>query len=191
MQQGLKYLISALVLVIAGVVTRYVWRLPVYDQITFVILWFLVITIILQQFRLRNIENTLIGVSNLLSLVQKALGGVFDKLSQLSRSKGVMGRDLQDAFIPFSKYFRNVADAYLGSLKLGSPEEQEEIERLLREAERGTIKYEEAVKLRKLLEQDRKRREDANDILGAILVGALLLFIIGLLSKLLAEREED
>lgn len=59
---------------------------------------------------------------------------------------------------------------------------------LLERARRREINYEEAEELRRLLEEQKKERERAGDTFGAIILGLLILFVLGILGSLEEKR---
>jgi len=59
----------------------------------------------------------------------------------------------------------------------------------LEKARRGEIKLEEAEELRKMLEEQKRRKEAAGDALAAAAIGLLIIFILGLIAWLSRERE--
>lgn len=191
-------LISGLISLFTGVVSNYLVQLPFRDTLIVCSLSFVVVLQISQLIDLRGIRNRLEGIENRLegiitlsSLFMGTFGCMHEKLMKLPRDKNILTGDLINVFSqPLSGFFKAISEAFIDLvLKPSSPEEHEEIRRLMEKANRREISREEAERLRRLLEADRKRRENAGDNLGALVVGVLILLLLGLIASLFTEEE--
>lgn len=183
-------LLLILIPIIVSVLSHYILMFSPSAVAIICLLSFLVVLVVYQQFQLKNVIDQLNATGGIVELFSKTLGGVSEKILQLPQNKRVMGGDLLRVFVlPLNKFFQDVSRAYTKSvLKSSSPKEREEIRRLMKKANRGEITYEEAKRLKRLLEEEKKKYEDAGDTLGAIILGLLLLSILGLLAGLLLKK---
>lgn len=191
-------LISGFISLVIGLFSNYLVQLPVLDTLIICALSFLVVLQISQlndlrgiRNRLEGIENRLVGIITLSSLFMGAFGGMHEKLMKLPRNKSILTDDLINVFSqPLSGFFKATSEAFIELvLKPSSPVEHEEIRRLIEKANRKEISRAEAERLRSLLETERKRRENAGDNLGALVVGILILLLLGLIASLFTEEE--
>lgn len=191
-QRGiLEIVLMILAPIVAGVVSHHLGKLPLSDTVVFCALSFLVVLEIHQHFQLREIRNHVDGTVKLISLFIDAFTGIDEKLLQLPKAKRIVAKDLVSVFAqPLHKLFQDASRAFIETiLKPSSPEEHEEIRRLMEKANRGIISRKEAERLKTLLEKEKRKRENVGDILGAIIVGLLLLFVLGLLASLFLREE--
>jgi len=191
-------LISGLISLVIGLVSNYFVQLPIHDTLIFCILSFIVILQISQlndlrgiKNRLKGIENRLEGIITLSSLFIGTFKGIQEKLIQLPRDKSILTGDLINVLSkPLHDLFIDMSQAFIELvLKPSSPEEHEEIRRLMEKANRNEISREEAERLRRLMETERKKRENAGDNLGAFAVGFLICLLLGLMASLFGEEE--
>ncbi len=189
-QRGiLEIIILIFVSVIAGVVSNYFLALPVSDTIIIFALTFLVILAVALYLRLRNIDSRLTGMTRLSELFIDAFGGVQEELLN-TQSGTIKTCDLYRIFgQPLGRLHIGLGKGFLEILKSGSPKEHEEISKLLEKANREEITPKEIERLRQLLVEEKKKREQADDILGAIAVGLVILSVLGLLMSLLAGKK--
>lgn len=141
---------------------------------------------------LRGLEKRFHEVLRITKMGIDALISMRTRLSKLRREEaitvGVLVDILDEATSAIS---REVMNAYFKGLgvRLGNPNYEESRKReLLEKALRREINEEEGEELRKLLERQKQEREAAGDLLGAIMLGLLILFIIGVLAALFGER---
>jgi hypothetical protein len=126
------------------------------------------------------------------SLVLNVLIGGFIELQKLSRSK----RITMTQFIQvFSRAVEGVLDAitkeyFSTALSNPGPQQERRKQELLQKARLRQISYEEGKELQRLLEEQKRQHEAIGDIGGAILVGLLILFLLGVLVTLFGSRED-
>ena len=94
----------------------------------------------------------------------------------------------------FQKEFREIStEIYqmIGSAKkyTGNPISPEEKENLIKKMKQGTIRRDEAEKLKRILEEEKREAEKGGDIVTAIAIGLLLAALAYLLYKLMSEGE--
>ncbi len=192
---ALSTLASTLASILTGIILNYALLLPLPFVIVICTLVFLTVFTFDPYFRSLRLEDRLNRVIDLINIVVSALIGARGKLFQLRRDKALTAGDLADVFDEAtSGISESVALEYFKVLKGrsgGSSHEERRKGELLEKARRKEINYEEAEELRRLLEKQRKERERAGDTFGAIILGLLILFVLGILSALLAERKED
>lgn len=191
-------LISGFISLVIGLVSNNLVKLPIRDTLIFCILSFIVILQINQLNDLRGIRNRLEGIENrlegIITLSYLFIGtfkGIQEKLIQLPRDKSILTSDLIDVFSkPLHALFISMSQAFIELvLRPSNPEEHEEIRRLMEKANRNEISRAEAERLRKLMETERKKCENAGDNLGAFAVGFLICLLLGLMASLSGEEE--
>jgi hypothetical protein len=187
----LEIISAILAPILVTVVSYYIIKLPPSDIAVFCILSFLALLGIHQAFQLKEIRTRIDGVISLIKLSIDALSHVEEKVLQLPKGKRVVTEDLVSIFAsPLHKFFQGTSKAFVEIvLKPSSPEEHEEIKRLIEKANRGEITREEAERLKVLLENEKRKRENTGDVLGAIFIGLLLLFILGLFASFFLSEE--
>ena len=191
-QRIILEIISAILApIVVVVVSHYIINLSPSDTAVFCALSFLFLLGIHQTLQLKEIRTRIDGVTSLIKLSVDALSDVGEKMLQLPKGKRMVTEDLVSIFgLPLHKFFQGTSRAFIDTiLKPSSPEEHEEIKRLIEKANRGEITREEAERLKILLEREKRKREKAGDVLGAIILGLLLLFIIGLLASFFLSEE--
>lgn len=184
-----------LVPVIISVVSKYVLAFPTSDTVIFIALAFLIMLTIDLHFRLKDIENRLTATTGLIGLLTEAFESIYNELLQMlqkSQKKRIVTEDIYRVFgQPLNKFILGLGKGFLKTiLKSSSPKEHEEIRELLEKANRREITREEAERLKRLLEEEKRKRERAGDTLGALVVGLLLLFLLGLLMSLLLKERK-
>jgi len=184
-------IISFLISLVTFIVSNYIIQLPIRDTLIFITLSFVVVLQINQLYELGGIRNRLDGIITLTSLFMKTFEGIQEKLMQLPQDKSILTSDLINILShPLHDLFKGTSQAFIDLvLKSSSPEEHEEIRILIEKANRNEISRAEAELLRRLLETERKRRENAGDILGALVVGVLICLLLGLIASLFTEEE--
>jgi hypothetical protein len=196
LEYALPLLASVLVGVLIAVVSHYILKFPPFSTATICILLILFVWVIYLNTQMRVLRSDLNratdstqGMGEIISIFIKSLGNTFDRLLQLPEKEKITKESLLNIFgQPFRNFFGDTSDALLKTILKSSPERHEEIRRLMEKANRREISYEEAERLRELLEEEKKKREEIGDILGVIALGLLLLFILGLLASLLLEK---
>jgi hypothetical protein len=145
------------------------------------------------RFDLRDLERRFHEVLRITKMGIDALISMRTSLSKLRREEAITVGVLVDILDgATSAISREVMDAYFKGLGvgLGNPNYEESRKReLLEKALRREINEEEGEELRKLLEKQKQEREAAGDLIGAIMLGLLILFIIGVLAALFGKRE--
>lgn len=195
---AIPILISIVVGVLTVVVSNYVLMFPPFDTVTTCILLILLVWVIYFNSQMKTIQSSVNGIKNsiqgmgaITSILISSLRSTFNRLLQLPKEEKLTKESLLDVFgQPFLDFFGDTSDSLLKTVLKSSSERHEEIRRLIEEANRGVISCEDAERLRGLLEEEKRDREDEGDILGAIAIGLLLLFILGLLASLLLERRK-
>jgi Flp pilus assembly protein TadB len=186
--------ISILAPIIVGALLHYLLLFPLPFVTIICILAFLVPFIFDQYLRSRELETRFNRIVHMIKLVVDALMGIRVKLSQLPRDKSITVGYLTDILDgATSAISEGVIDEYFKGLqaKSSNPSSEERRKReLLEKARRRRITYEEGEELRRLLEKQKRDREQAGDIFGAILVGLLILFVLGVLAALFAKEGE-
>lgn len=128
------------------------------------------------------------------SLVLNVIVSGLIQIQKLSRTKRITITQFVNTF---SEAVEGVLDTitkdYFFTLHSSNP--RSKIERrkreLLEKARLRRISYEEGQELQRLLEEQKKQHEANGDIGGAILVGLLILFVLGVIAALSGGKEED
>jgi cbb3-type cytochrome oxidase subunit 3 len=139
--------------------------------------------------RMRKVEKA----SERHSLVLDVIIGIFIKLQKVSGSKGVTMAQFAEAFSEsIEKVLGMIMKDYFSApfKNPGSGQERRKQE-LLQKAQERQITYEEGQELQRLLEEQKRQHESRGDIGGAILVGLMILFIIGVLAVLFGDRDRS
>jgi|GEM_PF-5872054 len=130
-------------------------------------------------------------INSFISSFLKSYSNINDFIRKQNPSTNVTWGDINKLF---SYFFGAIMDVSRKSFNLylkelhSSPEERRKKE-LMEKASKNEITYEEAKELRRLLEKQRKEREEAGDIIGAILIGMALLFVLWLITQLFREEK--
>jgi len=82
-------------------------------------------------------------------------------------------------------------DYFSAPLKNPGPEQERRKQELLQKAQQRQISYEEGQELQRLLEEQKRQHESSGDIGGAILLGLMILFVIGVLVALFGDRDRS
>ena len=181
---------SILVPIVIGVVLHYLVLLSLPLITVICMLAFLVALVLDVYFRSVSLEARFKNIIGIVKLVVDALMGIRSKLLQLRRDEPITVGSFTDIFDEAtSTVSGTIIDTYFKSLgiKSSNPYYEEGKKReLLEKARRNEITYEEAEELRNLLDGEKRQREQAGDVFGAILVGLLILFIFGVIADLLS-----
>lgn len=130
------------------------------------------------------------------SLVLKTVVDVFVELrKKLIDQEAITIETVVNAFSEASeKVSDSVIESYFSGYgeKLGNPNTHREQRKreLLEKARRKQISYAEAEELRRLLEEQKRQHEASGDIGGAILVGLLILFLLGVIGALFGGKRK-
>jgi len=109
------------------------------------------------------------------------------KLLELPKKKKITAQDLVETLVKPGKAMNgSLVDVCFKMLE-GSPASHHRIKELMAKARKNDITTEDAEELRNLLEEEKKQREKGGDIIGAILFGLLIIFILGVIAGLLSE----
>jgi hypothetical protein len=146
--------------------------------------------------RMRKVETAngrLEKASERHNLVLDVIIDGFIELQKVSGSKRV-------TMAQFTKAFSEAVEKVLGTIKKDyfstplknpGPEQERRKQELLQRAQQRQITYEEGQELQRLLEEQKRQHESIGDIGGAILLGLMILFIIGVLAALFGDRDRS
>lgn len=127
------------------------------------------------------------GILILLNVMVDWVRATREKLLKAKKPK--IG-DLINAFDEgASSIAQTIESNYFSMLKMGNPDSERELRKrkLLAKARQRTISYSEAEELRRLLEEQKRQYEALGNIIGAILVGLLIIFLLGVIASLRGE----
>jgi uncharacterized membrane protein YhaH (DUF805 family) len=185
--------------IVSGIILHFILLLPLSFILVICVLVILFPSWFDLYVRLRNLEKRITGMErrsgalvNMVKLIVDALIGVRTKLSQLHRNKALTAGDFTDIFDEAAFAISGgIIDAYFRTLggELSNPGYEERKKMLLEKAMRREISREEGEELKGLLERQKREREAAGDILGAIMLGLLILFVIGVLAALFGRKD--
>lgn len=114
----------------------------------------------------------------------EGLAIVFHKLLKVLKDKDMLTPG--DVFNVFgSEYIQR----YSGKFSNPDPYREKRKAELLRKAQERTITYSEAMELKKLLEEQKRKHESSGDIVGAILAYILLMALLWLISEIFGKKE--
>lgn len=195
MSGKLKDEIAVILSIIASFVCAFIPYFSEYLTLPFTIITFFLVLITLTNLyfmlsfssRMRKVES----VTRRDSLVLNVLITGFTKLHKLSRSKGITITQFIQVFSEaIEGVFDSITKDYFSTpLSNPGPEQERRKQELLRKARQRQISYEEGQELQRLLEEQKRQHEARGDIGGAILLGLLILFLIGVLAALFGSRE--
>ena len=120
------------------------------------------------------------------TLVLKVIIDAFIELEKMTRLKGITIAQFTQAFgDAVAGVLDAIAKDYF-SIPHGNPgpEQERRKQELLQRAHQGQISYPDGQELQRLLEEQKRQHESRGDIGGAILLGLMILFIIGILASL-------
>lgn len=140
--------------------------------------------------RISEIQHISQSNSSVLKIIVDALITVREKMLS---SETVSAVDFVNAFSDATKSVsKTLIEEYfeIAGERLSNPDPLTEHRKrmLLEKSRRGTITYDDAQELKALLEKQKRGHESGGDIVGAILAGLLILFVIGVIASLLSEE---
>jgi len=154
----------------------------------------LVPIVVAQYFGSTNLEKRFGNIVEAVKLIVDALLGMRAKLSKMSKDEAITVGGLSGIFDEAASAISDtLLKEYFKSLGTVSSNPNYEAGRkrdLLEKARRREITYEEAEELRGLLDKEKKQRESAGDIGGALLVGLLILFVLAIIAALVKGEGE-
>ena len=109
------------------------------------------------------------------------------KILLLPQRKKITKEVLVDTLVEPGKAMNGSLAEILFEVLAGSPPSHHRIRELMAKARKNDITPEEAEELRNLLEEEKKQREKGGDIIGAVLFGLLIIFVLGVIAGLLGE----
>lgn len=159
--------------------------------------WFQLLRSELQPLRsevreaVNRLSSDLSKLTDMTKRVVEVLKTVQYKLLQLPRGKNLVVDDLWSIIAEVGM----LIDHKLIEMAFTSSHSDNEKERrkreLLEKARRGELRNRgEAEELRKLLEEQKKEREEAGDVLGAIAINLLIMSVLGIIAYMLTKGEE-
>jgi septal ring factor EnvC (AmiA/AmiB activator) len=137
----------------------------------------------------KHFDNRMDKIQDKVSENQKAISQEGEKLNSTEKT---LNR-FEVALEKFQEQFREVSiEVYqmVGSSKksTGNPISAEEKENLIKKMKKGTIDEDEAKKLKRVLEEEKRVAEDTGDTVATIAIGLLLAALAYLLYKLISEE---
>jgi len=148
--------------------------------------------------RIDKVEDRIAAVNRDLkahSLVTKTIVDTFIELrKKLSNREVVTIDSMVNAFTEASEGVEgSVKDLYFSEYGKGNPslDREQRKKELLEKARSRTISYREGQELQKLLDEQKREHETRGDIGGAILLGLLILFLLGVLAALFGGEKKD
>jgi len=202
----LEIILSIVASVMAGMILHYILSFPPHSIIAICLLIILFAMSFDQHIRIRNlyfhvknleeriniIESHLNAVVSIIKVIIDALMGIRERLSRLPREKTITVGDIADILDEATSTISGkVREAYFKTLTTKSSNHEDRKRELLERAERREISYEEYRELKMLLEKQKKDCEETGNMIGAIMAGLLILFVMGVLASLSSKKNEQ
>ena len=160
------------------------------DALLASILIFILVLVISVYWRLDRLSYGFIDFSSLFKTGVDTLGVILDVWMDKKLIQGLpFDAVMNDVFKQLNTYYRSVASESLEKRFKLSPSE---LHHLLKKYREGKIQdINEARRLKELLEQRKREKEQEGDILAAIAIGLLLIGVIALIAYLLSQQRES
>ena len=161
-----------------------------FDVILYLQTFFGVIALV-NTICLQKVETSFGHSLRLFKAVVDSWKSMREKIIELPRKQAITARDLVDTLVVPGKEMNGMLTDTLFQVLGGSPPSHERIKELLEKARQDRITQPEAEELKKLLEEEKAEREASGDIIGSILLGLLIIFILGVIASLFNGDGED
>ena len=161
-----------------------------FDMILYLQTFFGVIALVNTVY-LQKVETSFGHSLRLFKAVVDSWKSMREKIILLPRNKSITARDLVDTLVAPGKEMNGMLTDTLFQVLGSSPPSHERIKKLLGKARQDRINRVEAEELKKLLEEEKKKREAVGDLIGGILLGLLIIFVLGVIASLFNDDEED
>lgn len=183
----LSLILSLLAVFVTYLLNRYAMHAPPPLDVVIYMLAFLIVSSMSLHMLLFRLSSRVLKISELLNAMISSWIELWHKVIKIPAAKPLTGADLRDLLaIPAIHIDKKLAAIALGSS--GSSAHARRKRELLEKARKGEISLKEAEELKKMLEEQRREKEAAGDLLAAIALGLLIIFIIGIIAQL--SREE-
>jgi len=189
----LRILLIIVAPVVTGLVTTIILQQPITSAVTWVLLVCLLSISFSNLYDYHSLMKSIKPLGSVINSLIEGLNKVFDQLLNLPESRNITIKDFRNALYLISKsaeetYRKELFGWALESTPKSSLKEKRKRE-LLEKARKGELKYpQETEELKRLLEEQRKKRESEGDVFGAIMIGLLILFLLGLLASSSREK---
>jgi len=185
----LRILLIIVAPVVTGLVTTIILQQPITSAVTWVLLVCLLSISFSNLYDYHSLMKSIKPLGSVINSLIEGLNKVFDQLLNLPESRNITIKDFRNALYLISKSAEETYRKELFGWALESSLKEKRKRELLEKARKGELKYpQETEELKRLLEEQRKKRESEGDVFGAIMIGLLILFLLGLLASSSREK---
>lgn len=185
--KALPYVLSFVLPVVLFVINSYKTYISFPFDLIIYILSFYGVILITNAYFLQKLEGSMNFSRRLFKSVVDSWKVMREKILKLPRGESVTSNDLVEVLVEPGKEMNDVLTDTLFTILKGSPPSYSRMTELLTKAKQGTINRQESYELKMLFEEEEKRRENAGDIAGSILMGLAIIFILGIIASLFKE----